>query len=352
MEIARRKTRPVQAGRLTIGGDAPVSVQTMGKASPDDVEGLLRQTEEAAELGCGLIRLAIPNRKAIAPFAEVVKRSPIPVAADIHFNAGLALESIKAGADKIRINPGNMRDWEQLEAVIKAAGNAGCALRIGVNSGSIKQRDDDRPLPVAMTEELLHYVERIEGLGFTNFVMSLKAPDAATTLAANLEVAPKTDYPLHIGVTHAGPEEDAMLKSAIGVGGLLAMGIGDTIRISFTGTPASEIIAGKNILRAAGRLHDRAEVISCPTCGRCKVELMTMVEQVKARLTEIDQPITVAVMGCEVNGPGEAKEADIGIAAGKGKYALFRRGELLRTVPEKTTLDELVAEIQSLLKQP
>jgi len=353
MAFQRRKSRPVQIGPLTIGGGAPVSVQTMVKAASNDIEAALAQITEAADLGCELIRLAIPNQRAVASFAEVKQRSPLPVVADIHFNANLALGGIEAGADKVRINPGNMKDWDALTAVVEAAKQAGIALRVGVNSGSIRNHyngRDSREMARALCEEVLKYVERIQGMGFGDLVLSLKASDAATTIAANLAVAEATDLPLHLGVTAAGPPEDSLLKSAIGVGGLLAQGIGDTIRLSFTGPPAAEVKAGKELLRASGLLRDRVEVVSCPTCGRCKVNLPDMVAQVKERLAHLSAPLRVAVMGCEVNGPGEAAECDVGLAAGKGKYALFRGGELLRSVPETEALDALCAEVEQMVE--
>jgi len=334
MTPSRRPTRPVRVGPLTIGDGAPVSVQTMAKAPPDDIEAILAQVREAADLGCDLIRLAVPNKRALAPFAEVKRRSPLPLVADIHFNEELALGAIRAGADKVRLNPGNMRDWDALAAVVEAAGAAGAALRIGVNSGSVRHHvtgDDPRAMADALAEEILDYVERIERIGFRNLVLSLKANNPAETIAANLAVARETDCPLHLGVTAAGPEAEAMLKSAVGVGGLLAQGIGDTIRLSFTGPPAAEVVAARKLLRAVGLLRDRVEIVSCPTCGRCKVDLQQLVREVQDALADIRVPLRVAVMGCEVNGPGEASECDVGLAAGEGKFALFRAGELLRT---------------------
>lgn len=350
MGIKRRKTREVKVGRLLIGGDNPVSVHTMAKASPYDSAAILKQTNECVDKGCDIIRLAVPDFESLKTFAEVKKQSPIPVVADIHFNEKLALAAIEAGADKVRINPGNMKNWEAIGEVVKAAKEKGIALRIGVNSGSIRSRkeEDNRPMEDALTEAVLEYIERIENFGFTNFVVSLKASEVADTISANMAVAGKMDYPLHLGVTAAGPREDALLKSAAGIGGLLGQGIGDTIRLSFTGEPVTEVVAGVDLLRAVGARRDRIEVLSCPTCGRCKVNLPEMVGKVKEKLSHLSTPIQVAVMGCEVNGPGEASEADLGIAAGKGKYALFVDGKLLRTMDEKDTLDVLCNEVEKL----
>jgi (E)-4-hydroxy-3-methylbut-2-enyl-diphosphate synthase len=351
MSATRRQSRQAHAGPLRIGGGAPVSVQSMVKAPPDDIDGILEQIRACAELGGSLMRLAVPNRRALGPLAEVRKRSPLPLVADIHFDERLAIGAIEAGVDKIRLNPGNLKHPEALVAVVAAAREHDVAIRVGVNSGSVRDRtapDDGEEMARALVRKALAYVEEIEALGFRNLVLSLKASDAATTIAANLEAARACDLPLHLGVTAAGPEEESLLKSAIGVGGLLARGIGDTIRLSFTGPPAAEIRAGRQLLRAAGLLRDRVEIVSCPTCGRCKVDLPAMVRQVQERLCHLRAPLRVAVMGCEVNGPGEAAECDIGIAAGKGRYALFRGGELLRTVPEAEALEALCAEAERL----
>ncbi|MHC4872361.1 MAG: flavodoxin-dependent (E)-4-hydroxy-3-methylbut-2-enyl-diphosphate synthase [Planctomycetota bacterium] len=350
MSFKRRKSRVVSVGNVLVGGDNPVSVQTMTKADPYDSQLILKQVKASADLGCHIIRLAVPDLESLTAFAKVKKASPIPIVADIHFNEKLALAAIEAGADKVRINPGNMKDWAAIEEVVNAAKNKGIALRIGVNSGSVraKKGDDNRPMEEAMADAALEYIERIEAMGFNNFVVSMKASSVSETIAANMAVADKMDYPLHLGVTAAGPRETALLKSAAGIGGLLGQGIGDTIRLSFTGSPESEVEAGFDLLRAVGLCEDRVEVLSCPTCGRCKVDLQEMVLKVRDRLAHLHTPVQVAVMGCEVNGPGEAKESDIGIAAGKGKYALFAGGKLIKTVPEDNALDELCAEVEKI----
>jgi (E)-4-hydroxy-3-methylbut-2-enyl-diphosphate synthase len=350
MTISRRSTRAVQVGPVTIGGGAPVSVQTMAKASPDDVAGLHAEIRDAADRGAALVRLAVPNRAAIAPFAEVCRSSPVPIVADIHFRAQLALDAIEAGAAKVRLNPGNVKDWDAIEQVVRAAQSRGVALRIGVNSGSIRTRGaaDSRQMAQALAEEALSYVERVEAMGFRDIVLSLKASEPGETIAANLAAADACDLPLHLGVTAAGPADQAMLKSAVGVGGLLAQGVGDTIRLSFTGPPGAEVDAGFELLRACGLLRDRAEVISCPTCGRTRVDLCGLVEQVREAVRDVRVPLKVAVMGCEVNGPGEAAEADVGLAAGKEKATIFRGEERLCTVPEHQALDALMTEVHRL----
>lgn len=349
--VERRKSRTVTVGSVPIGGTAPIAIQSMAKAAPDDVAALSAQVQAAADGGCHIMRLAVPNRAALAPFAAVCAQSPLPLVADIHFNAALALGALDAGAAKIRINPGNMSDWGAIAEVVAAAREKGAAIRIGVNSGSVRHKDADpaaRSIGDALTAEVLDYAERIQAMGFRDLVLSLKANDAATTIAANLAVAARTDCPLHLGVTAAGPEEEATLKSAVGIGGLLAQGIGDTIRLSFTGPPAREVAAARDLLRAVGHLRDRVAVISCPTCGRCRVDLQKLVAAVKERLSHIDTYLQVAVMGCEVNGPGEAQAADIGIAAGKGKFALFQGGRRCGTVPEAEALEVLCTEVEAL----
>ncbi len=355
MTPSRRPTRAVRVGPLTIGGGAPVSVQSMAKARPQDVDTILAQIREAADLGCELMRLAVPDHAALGPFAEVKRASPLPLVADVHFTPALALEAVRAGADKIRINPGNTHDWEGVAAVVREAKRRGVAVRVGVNSGSIRPRGAEREaepqpdLATLLADEALSCARRMhEELDFDQIVLSLKAHDAATTMKANRLAAEASDWPLHLGVTAAGPREDALLKSAVGVGGLLAEGMGDTIRLSFTGPPAEEVRVGRELLRAAGVLHDRVEIVSCPTCGRCKVDLRDLVDQVKARVAHLPGPLTVAVMGCEVNGPGEASDADVGLAAGGGRYALFEKGRLVRSVDEPEAVDALCAAAERL----
>jgi len=350
--IKRRTTRPVQVGNLQLGGSAPVLVQTMTNAPASDLDQTLSQIYEATDAGCDLIRCAVPTVKHVDIFAEIIKKSPIPVVADIHFDCRIALGAIDAGVHKIRINPGNMGDWSAIYPILDKAKNKGIPIRIGLNGGSVKHKnqEDDRPLEQALVEEAMSYVERFEDYGFHDIVLSLKASDAMTTIAVNRKVAELCDYPIHLGVTEAGPEEQALLKSAVGIGALLADGIGDTIRLSFTAPPVREVIAGKKLLRAAGLLKDAPELISCPTCGRCSVDLQKLAQEVSERLTSVRIPIKVAVMGCEVNGPGEAKEADVGIAGAGGQVMLFAHGECLRKVPVEQAVDELMEEINSLLK--
>lgn len=342
----RRPTRQVLVGNVPVGGDAPLSVQTMTNASAGDVDATLAQIREAADAGCDIIRCAVPSLRNVDAFAAVVRGSPLPVVADIHFDARIAVAAIRAGAAKIRINPGNMGDWDAIDPVLGEAKAHGIPIRIGVNGGSIRHKNpgDTRPLAEALAEEVLAYAHRFEERGFHDIVLSCKASDVQTTIAVNRAVAARCDHPLHLGVTEAGPEEEAILKSAVGIGALLADGIGDTIRLSFTAPPVREVLAGKRLLRAAGCLRDVPELISCPTCGRCTVDLLGLVEAVRARLPEIGAPLRVAVMGCEVNGPGEACDADVGIAAGGGRVTLFVGGTPCGHVELGDAVDALIRE--------
>lgn len=352
----RRKTRAVSVGPIQIGGGAPIAIQTMTKTRTDNVEETLRQIFEAQEAGCDLIRCAIPTIRHLDAFAEVVQRSPIPVVADIHFDWRIALGAIERGAAKIRINPGNMKANGGLEAVVTAARKAGVAIRIGVNAGSLSydpptsSREDERiSLPERLATLALSYAEQIEALGHSAIVLSLKASDVMTTIAANRIVASRCDYPLHLGITEAGLEEDALLKSAVGIGALLADGIGDTLRLSFTAPPVREVLAAKELLRAAGYLRDRPIILSCPTCGRCSVDLPPLVVQVREAFRSFPRPLVIAVMGCEVNGPGEARQADLGLAAGGGRMTLFVKGQPLRTLLPEAALEALVKEAYAML---
>lgn len=349
----RRPTRPVLVGNVPVGGDAPVSVQTMTNAPAEDADATLAQIREATEAGCDIIRCAVPSVRHADVFAAVVRASPLPVVADIHFDARIAVAAIKAGAAKIRINPGNMGDWDAIALVLKEAKSRGIPIRIGVNGGSIRQKNpaDTRPAAEALAQEALAYAHRFEELGFDDIVLSCKASDVRMTIAVNRTVAAQCAYPLHLGVTEAGPEEDALLKSAVGIGALLTDGIGDTIRLSFTAPPVREVLAGKRLLRAAGCLRDMPELVSCPTCGRCSVDLASLVEAVRVRLPEIGAPLRVAVMGCEVNGPGEARDADVGIAAAAGRVTLFVRGAACGQVDAAVAVETLIREAKRIAER-
>jgi len=355
--MSRRNTRPVRVGGLTIGGGAPVSVQSMTKTHTEDVPATLAQIEELAGLGCELIRCAVPDRRAAAALGEIVQRSPLPVIADIHFRHELALAALAAGAHGVRINPGNMPDEEGLREFYRAAAEAGVKVRIGVNSGSIRPRSGLEVRPDAAGEDLvdlmvgrtLDYCRAAEEEGLRNIVLSLKASDVPSTVAAYRLAADKCDYPFHVGVTAAGPPEVSIVKSAVGIGTLLAEGLGDTIRVSMTGPPHEEVGAGFAILEALElRSPDRPEIISCPTCARCEIDLCALVREVSRRVADLPGGVRVAVMGCIVNGPGEAAEVDVGIAGGTDFGYLFRQGRKVRKVDASQLADVLVTEVRKI----
>ena len=351
--MQRRKTRAVFKGNVQVGGGAPVSVQSMTTTHTEDVKETVRQIRELEDIGCHIVRVAVPTAKSARAIAAIKKQIHIPLVADVHFDHHIALESIAQGADCVRINPGNMKGKAEVEAVVRAAGDAGISIRVGVNSGSIRPRGADGPdekpdLAALMVGAALEHAAFMESLGFGDIVLSLKASDVPTTMAAYRAAAGRCDYPLHVGVTAAGPVESATVKSAVGIGGLLAEGIGDTIRVSLTGPPHDEVRLGHEILRSLGLEQGGPEIVSCPTCGRCQIDLVRLVAEVRRRMPSTKAPLTVAVMGCVVNGPGEAAEADVGIAGGKGFGFLFRGGKKLKKIPEERLADELIREIESM----
>lgn len=337
-------------GSAQIGGGAPVSLQSMTKTHTTDIKATVEQIHGLEELGCEIIRVAVPTREAARCLGEIKRQIRIPLVADIHFSPHMALEAIAQGVDKIRINPGNMKDRDKVEEVVQAAKNRGVAIRIGVNSGSIRANgEEDIPMAELMVRAILRYCEHFESLGFRDIVLSLKASDVVTTMEAYRCIAKECDYPLHLGVTAAGPASSSIMKSAIGIGGLLSEGIGDTLRVSITGHPTEEIKAGKGILEALGlREPEGWELISCPTCGRCEIDLASIVEEVKAKLPPEKRGLQIAIMGCAVNGPGEARESDIGIAGGHGFGLLFKRGEMVRKIPESEMVTQLLKEIDEM----
>ncbi|MDR3210433.1 MAG: flavodoxin-dependent (E)-4-hydroxy-3-methylbut-2-enyl-diphosphate synthase [Planctomycetota bacterium] len=347
----RRKSRQVSVAGVAIGGVAPVTVQSMNRAPLEDIEANLRELAVAQKAGCDIARIAIPSLDLAAAFGKVAARSPLPLVADTHFDWRITLAAIREGANKVRINPGNMNP-DGLERVVAAAGERGIPIRIGGNSGSIRSgqnsKGDATPLVEILARETLEWAERLESFGFSDIVLSLKAPTAAETVAANRLVAANSTYPLHLGVTAAGPREDAILKSAVGIGALLLDGIGDTIRFSFTGDMAGEIETGIALLKALGIRRKGVEIIACPTCGRTRVDLPGLVREVKSALGHIEKPLRVAVMGCEVNGPGEAREADIGIAAAGRQLHLFIQGEVKSHLPAAEAMRQLVYEAEKL----
>lgn len=345
----RRAARLVRVGAVPLGGGSPVSLQSMTTTHTRDAAATLDQVRRLAAAGCEIVRVAVPALADAEALPRIVRGSPVPLVADIHFSAGLALKALEAGVAKVRLNPGNIDDPDGLCRVLAAAAARGVPLRFGVNSGSIRAlhpRADERDLARLMVDVLMGWVAAAEKEGFRDIVLSAKASDAPTTIAAYRLLAEACDLPLHLGITAAGPIDDARTRSAIVLGTLLAEGIGDTIRVGLTGDPVNEVLVGREILEELGlRARRGIRIISCPTCGRCEVDLIGLVEQLKARTRGVEAPLTVAAMGCVVNGPGEAREADVGIAAGKGHGVLFRRGEEVRRLAEAELLDALVEEV-------
>ncbi len=356
-KLAREKTRPVFVGSVQVGGGAPVVVQSMtsvpmlrlDEGPVLDIEGNLAQIGRLASVGCELVRVAIPNRASIEAFGEVAKLSPIPVIADIHFDHQIAIGAAKHGAAALRINPGNIGSADRVDAVIDAAGEAGIPIRIGVNAGSLEDAlavRDDLTQPQKLALSAAHFVEHFESRGFKDIVISAKSHDVRTTVQAYRQLSRELpDIPLHIGVTEAGGVRQGTIKSAAGLGMLLAEGIGDTMRVSLTADPVEEIDVAYGILAAVDVRRVRPEIISCPTCSRCQVDLMPIAEEVTSRLSTLDKPLKVAVMGCVVNGPGEARDADVGVACGLDSGMLFAHGEQVR----KTSADSIVDDLFDLI---
>ncbi len=347
----RRRSKQVTVGGVVIGGSAPITVQSMLNLPAHDIAGSVEQAKRLQACGCDIIRTAVPDRESVALVAALKEAVSVPIVADIHFDYKLALESAAAGVDKIRINPGNIGDESRVKAVADECRRRGIPIRIGVNSGSLEKEilaKYGHPTPEAMRDSALYHASLLEKYDFTDIVLSIKSSDVATMIQAYQLTAAACDYPLHLGVTEAGTERMGMLKSAVGIGSLLMQGIGDTIRVSLTAAPEKEVAAGIDLLRATGMRAGEPRLVSCPTCGRTAIDLIGIASQVEERLRDVHKPITVAVMGCIVNGPGEAREADIGIAGGKGRVVLFRKGEVLRSVDEKDAVQELMKEIELL----
>jgi (E)-4-hydroxy-3-methylbut-2-enyl-diphosphate synthase len=343
--IRRRQTREIRIGNVAVGGGNPVSVQSMTKTDTRDVAATVRQILSLESAGCEIVRLAVPDMEAARALGAIKKSASIPLVADIHFDWRLALESLARGIDGLRINPGNIgADWKVKE-VVSAAKERGIPVRIGVNAGSLEKdllAKYGHPTPEAIVESAERHIRILEELDFRDIKVSLKASNVMMTVEAYRLFSSKFDYPLHIGITETGPAATGAIKSAVGLGILLDEGIGDTMRVSLTAEPEEEVRVAYEILRAVGARKRGAEIISCPTCGRCEVDLKPIAEEVERALRSVVRPITVAVMGCAVNGPGEAREADYGIAAGKGEGLIFRRGEVVKRVPEEELLAELL----------
>jgi len=355
--IQRRTSRAVTVGSVVIGGGAPVSVQSMTNTPTRDADATVAQVNRLADAGADLVRVAVPTPADTAALPKIVARSKVPIIADVHFHFDRAMEAIAAGVAKVRLNPGNIRDRDHVRRVMDAAAAASVAIRVGVNEGSVVERSEGarrreelaRPLDELMVEKLDEYVEVFREAGFEALVLSAKSHDACTCIAANRRIAERWDYPLHLGVTHAGTVETGAIRSAAAIGTLLSEGIGDTIRFSYTGDPEAEVRAGVELL-ASLRLRRRKglELVACPTCGRLETDIAPIVERVRRELADLEAPVTVAIMGCVVNGPGEADGADVAICAGRGKAVLYRRGEKLRTVREDEIVRAVVREARKL----
>ncbi len=351
--VPRKKTREIWIGPTKIGGDAPISVQSMTKTDTRDIRRTALQIHRLEEVGCEIVRVAVVDEEAARAIAAIKKRIRIPLIADIHFNYRLALEALESGADGLRINPGNIGGRDRLRAIVTEAKDRSVPIRIGVNAGSLEKDLSKRfggATPEAMVSSALRTIEWMEDVGFPQIKVSLKASDVIRTVEAYRLFSQRADYPVHLGITEAGRGSGAIVKSSIGIGLLLHEGIGDTLRVSLTGDPTEEIRVGYDILRSLKIRKRGVEVISCPTCGRCEINLAPLVEKVEKATQRIANPLTIAIMGCVVNGPGEAKEADVGIAGGKGMGLLFRKGRVVKKVKEKDFAKVLLAEVDKMAK--
>lgn len=343
--------KKIYVGSVPVGGDAPVSIQSMCNTNTSDVEGSLTQIRKLADAGCEIIRLAVPDEAAAAGFAEICAASPIPVVADIHFDYRLALKAVEGGASKIRINPGNIGDKARVQAVVDACRDHGIPIRIGVNGGSLDKTLLEKyghPTAEALVESAFSHIRILEDMNFSDICVSMKSSNVPLMMKAYRLMDQACDYPLHVGVTETGTEYMGTIKSAVGIGGLLCDGIGNTIRVSLTADPVREIYAAKAILKSIGLRKQGVNIISCPTCGRTKIDLIGLAERVEKALSNVEKPITVAVMGCIVNGPGEAREADIGIAGGENCGVLFVKGKLVEKLPYEELLPALLHHIEAM----
>jgi len=351
--IERFETKKVNIGGVIIGGDAPVAIQSMNNTDTRDVEGTLRQISELKDAGCDITRVAILNMEAAQALSEITKRSPIPVVADIHFDYRLALEAMKNGAAKIRINPGNIGGMDRVKAVADMAKERNIPIRVGVNSGSIGKDMLSKYGGVnadSLSQSALEAIGMLESCGFSDIVVSMKSSDVVLTIESYRRLRSLVPYPFHVGVTEAGTLREGVIKSSVGIGSLLSEGIGDTIRVSLTDEPKEEVYAATSILRALGLRTGGMRMVSCPTCGRTQVPLIEVAKEVESRIRDLPYNMTVAVMGCAVNGPGEAREADVGIAGGIDEFLLFKKGEPIGKVPKEKAVDELLSVIEEMNK--
>ena len=348
----RRKSRAVNAGGVPIGGGNPVSIQSMTNTDTRDVSATVKQIKALAEAGCEIVRVAVPDKAAAEAIKMIKKHTDLPIVADIHFDYRLALASLESGADKLRLNPGNI-NARDMQKVAEAAKSRGIPIRVGVNSGSVEKDILEKyrsslpeALPEALAESALRHAEMLEGLHFSDIVLSVKASSVPVCLNAYEIIAKQTDYPLHVGITEAGAAYAGSIKSAVGIGAILSRGIGDTVRVSLTGDPVDEVSCAREILSALGYRRFGVEIISCPTCGRTEIDLLGAAEQIEAYCKNIKANIKVALMGCVVNGPGEAKDADLGLAGGKGSAVIFRKGQVVKTINESGMVGEFIEELR------
>ncbi len=345
----RRASKPIQIGSVTVGGDAPIVVQSMTKTDTRDVMSTIAQIKELEGCDCQLVRVAVPDAEAARAISAIKRGVSLPIIADIHFDYRLAMMALEAGADGLRLNPGNIGEPEKVKAVVQAAKERSIPIRIGVNAGSLpKTLNPQLTTTQKMVEAALQQIKLLESLDFDLIKVSLKAFDVPTTIDAYQSIAQKIPYPLHIGITESGLPKKGIIRSAVGIGTLLYLGIGDTIRVSLTAHPREEVIAAYEILKSLDLAYQGPILVSCPSCGRAEVDIIKLAEAVEEELTKINEPIKVAVMGCVVNGPGEAKDADIGIACGKGKAVLFKKGKEIGTIQEKDFVVALMREVESL----
>lgn len=345
----RRPCKEVRVGNLKIGKNNPISIQSMTNTDTRNADETIAQIKRLEEVGCDVVRVAVPDMEAAKNIGKIKQNVNIPVIADIHFDHRLAIEAIHQGVDGVRINPGNIGSIEKVKEVVNLCKEKDLKIRIGVNGGSLEKELLEKygsATPQALVESALGHVKILEDLDFENIVISLKSSDIYKTLEAYELISKQVDYPLHIGITESGSVKKGTIKSSIGVGALLLKGIGDTVRISLTGDPCEEVIVGKEILRSLDLLNDKIKVVSCPTCGRCNIDLISVVNEVEEKINHMEKDITVAIMGCAVNGPGEAREADIGIAGGKGEGLLFKKGEIVRKIKGDELVKELLEEIE------
>lgn len=349
--MIRKETRKIKIGNLYIGGDSKIAIQSMTNTDTRDVKATIEQILKLEAAGCDIVRCAVPDMEAAEAIKEIVKGINIPLVADIHFDYRLALKAIENGVSKLRINPGNIGNIERVKAVAEAAKEKNIPIRIGVNSGSLEKdllKKYGKVCPEALVESALNHVKILEDVNFNDIIISIKSSDVVQMIESYKLISEKVNYPLHVGVTEAGTIWRGTIKSSVGIGALLAQGIGDTIRVSLTGDVVEEVKVGKEILKSLGYINEGVQFVSCPTCGRTQIDLIKIAEEVESKLANLNKNIKVAVMGCAVNGPGEAREADIGIAGGYGEGLIFKKGEIVKKVKEENLVEELLKEIDKL----